>query len=107
MAVQSLKHVPIQCDTVREGPDRAIGDGTGIIMVAETSTGCLLGASGIGERGVPAEQIASKAADELVDAVHSGACVDQWCRTLLHLLKPHSRKHDCCKHHALTVHLPV
>ena len=78
MALQSLKHVSIQCDTLRESPDRAFGDGTGIIVVAETSTGCLLGASGIGERGVPAEQIACKAADELVEAVYSGACVDQW-----------------------------
>ncbi len=48
-------------------------------MVAETSTGCLLGASGIGERGVQAEQIANTAADELIEAVCSGACVDQWC----------------------------
>lgn len=76
--VQSLKHIPIECETVREGSDRAFGDGTGILLVAESSTGCLLGASGIGERGVPAEQIATTAADELVEAVCSGACVDQW-----------------------------
>lgn len=78
LTVQSVKHTPIECETVREGSDRAFGDGTGIVMVAETSTGCLLGASGIGERGVQAEQIAITAADELVHAVCSGACVDQW-----------------------------
>lgn len=76
--MQNLKHVPIECEIVRESALRALGDGTGILMVAETSTGCLLGASGIGERGVQAEQIASTAADELVEAIHSGACVDQW-----------------------------
>ena len=80
--MQTIKHVPIECTTVAETPDRALGDGTGIIMVAETSTGCLLGASGIGERGVPAEHIAGTAADELIDAVSSGACVDQWCAHL-------------------------
>ena len=76
--MQSLKHIPIECETMREGSDTAFGDGTGILMVAETSTGCLLGASGIGERGVQAEQIATTAAEELVEAVCSGACVDQW-----------------------------
>lgn len=76
--MQRLKHIPVECETVREGSDGAFGDGTGILMVAETSTGCLLGASGIGERGVQAEQIATTAADELVEAVGSGACVDQW-----------------------------
>ena len=77
-AVQNLKHIPIHCETIRESPDTALGDGTGIIVVAETSAGCLLGASGIGERGVQAEQIATGAADELVEAACSGACVDQW-----------------------------
>lgn len=76
--MQSVKNTPIDCEAVREGSDRAFGDGTGILMVAETSTGCLLGASGIGERGVQAEQIATTAADELVQAICSGACVDQW-----------------------------
>lgn len=77
--MQNLKHIPIECESVAETSDTAFGDGTGIVMVAETSTGCLLGASGIGERGVQAEQIANTAADELIDAICSGACVDQWC----------------------------
>ncbi|KAL3157661.1 hypothetical protein ABBQ32_012103 [Trebouxia sp. C0010 RCD-2024] len=80
---QSVKNTPIDCEAVREGSDRAFGDGTGILMVAETSTGCLLGASGIGERGVQAEQIATTAADELVQAICSGACVDQWLQDQL------------------------
>jgi hypothetical protein len=29
---------------VREAPDHAVGDGGGIVLVATTSTGCLLGA---------------------------------------------------------------
>ncbi|DBB09794.1 TPA: hypothetical protein ACH3X3_001416 [Trebouxia sp. C0006] len=77
---QNLKHIPIECETVAETSDTAFGDGTGIVMVAETSTGCLLGASGIGERGVQAEQIANTTADELIEAIYSGACVDQCSR---------------------------
>lgn len=29
-----------------EPPDRAVGDGCGVLLVAETDAGCLLGASG-------------------------------------------------------------
>lgn len=80
---QNLKHIPLECETVAETSDTAFGDGTGIVMVAETSTRCLLGASGIGERGVQAEQIANTAADELIEAIYSGACVDQWLQDQL------------------------
>ncbi|DBA82643.1 TPA: hypothetical protein ACH3X1_006890 [Trebouxia sp. C0004] len=80
---QNVKHIPIECETVAETPDTAFGDGTGIVMVAETSTGCLLGASGIGERGVQAEQIANTAANELIEDIYSGACVDQWLQDQL------------------------
>ena len=52
--------------------------GAGVLIVAETTTGCLLAASGIGERGVQAEEVAAKACDELLEVIESGACVDQW-----------------------------
>ena len=52
--------------------------GAGVLVVAETTTGCLLAASGIGERGVQAEDVAAKACDELIEVIESGACVDQW-----------------------------
>ena len=50
----------------------------GVLIVAETTTGCLVAASGIGERGVQAEDVAGKACDELIEVIESGACVDQW-----------------------------
>ena len=73
-----LRRVPVESETVAEPADKALGDGTGLLIVVETSTGCLLGASGIGERGVQAEQVAGTAADELIEVIESGACVDQW-----------------------------
>lgn len=75
---QVLRGVLIETEVVAEPSSRAEGDGTGILIVGETTTGCLLGASGIGERGVSAEQVAATAADELIEAIESGACVDQW-----------------------------
>ena len=70
--------IAVRMETVHEPPERALGDGCGILMVARTSMGCLLGASGLGERGVPAEVIGQRAADELADVLESGACVDDW-----------------------------
>ena len=61
---------------VQETRDSALGDGCGITLVAETDTGCLLGASALGERGKRAEDVGREAAVELAAAVKSGACVD-------------------------------
>ena len=61
---------------VHEARDTAFGDGCGITLVAETDTGCLLGASALGERGKRAEEVGRGAALELGAALKSGACVD-------------------------------
>jgi RNA 3'-terminal phosphate cyclase (ATP) len=53
-------------------------DGCSLLMVAQSSTGCLLGSSDIGERGKPSEQLARSAVDELLaNLAHSGA-VDEY-----------------------------
>jgi RNA 3'-terminal phosphate cyclase (ATP) len=70
------KNIKINRICVREPPEQAFGDGCGIILVAKSSTGCLLGATGLGERGVPAEDVAQGAADELMDLINSKTCVD-------------------------------
>eukprot|EP00887_Chlorella_sp_A99_P006731 scaffold3.g6731.t1 len=64
-------------EVVHEPPERAFGDGCAALVVARTSTGCLLGASALGERGVPAEELGQRAATELCDALASGSCTDQ------------------------------
>jgi len=40
--------------------------------------GCLLGAAAPGRRGVSAEQIGSQAAQELLEDLKHGGCVDRW-----------------------------
>ena len=64
--------------TRRETPESARGDGAGITLVAETETGCLLGASALGERGVPAETVGTRCGAALAAALASGACVDEY-----------------------------
>ena len=55
-----------------------IGDGVSLILVAHTSTGCMLGASAVGERGLPAEEVAAKAANQLLANIDAGGCVDEY-----------------------------
>jgi RNA 3'-terminal phosphate cyclase (ATP) len=63
----------------QEPPNRAVGSGCGITLVAETDTGCLLGASGLGQRGKRAEDVGADAGAELGVALKSRACVDCHC----------------------------
>jgi RNA 3'-terminal phosphate cyclase (ATP) len=66
----------VSVDIVQETRDSAFGDGCGITLVAETDTGCLLGASALGERGKRAEDVGREAATELAAVLKGGACVD-------------------------------
>lgn len=72
-AVEVARHV------VHEPGERAVGDGAGLLLVAATSSGCLLGASARADKGVPAEAVGVAAAQELREALASGAAVDEWC----------------------------
>ena len=55
---------------------RAMGSGCGILIVACTSTGCLLGSDGLGDHNEPANVTGKRTALELLSALDSGACVD-------------------------------
>jgi RNA 3'-terminal phosphate cyclase (ATP) len=55
-----------------------LGDGVSLLLVAHTSTGCVLGASGVGERGLPAETLAQRVAEQLITNLDTGACVDEY-----------------------------
>merc|ERR1712080_521255 len=48
----------------------------GIIVIAETSTGCILSGDAIGKRGKPSEQVGLAAAEALQTCIKSKACVD-------------------------------
>eukprot|EP00741_Cyanophora_paradoxa_P007946 tig00000133_g7686.t1 len=63
------KRVEIAKEVRRETRESAFGDGTGITLVVESSTGCLL--------GVRAEEVGQTAAQQLGEDLATGACVDQ------------------------------
>ena len=76
------KDIPIDIEIVKE-PDNYIGVGTGIIVIAETSTGCILAGSALGKKGVTAEAVGLEAAQQLIEELRFEACVDQFMQDQL------------------------
>ncbi|GFS38177.1 RNA 3'-terminal phosphate cyclase [Nephila pilipes] len=66
----------IRIDRVKEPDEKVIGIGSGIVLMAKTDTGCLIGGAALGKRGVSVDDVGEKAARELEKEIKSGACVD-------------------------------
>ncbi|XP_029943106.1 RNA 3'-terminal phosphate cyclase [Salarias fasciatus] len=61
----------------------AFGNGSGILLVAETTGGCLLASSALGKRGVSPEQVGVAAAEALLGNLRHGGCVDDFLQDQL------------------------
>ncbi|KAL3288632.1 hypothetical protein HHI36_003065 [Cryptolaemus montrouzieri] len=70
----------IDIETYKEDRDIAPDNGAGIILVAETSTGCVLGSSALVKRGEQALDAGQRAAESLLKSIRDGACVDEYCQ---------------------------
>ncbi|XP_063607597.1 RNA 3'-terminal phosphate cyclase-like [Penaeus indicus] len=68
--------VKIRVDRIQEHPETAVGSGSGIVLWAETTSGCILGGSSLGKKGKPAEQDGENAAKEILDCIKRKACLD-------------------------------
>ncbi|XP_044264550.1 RNA 3'-terminal phosphate cyclase [Tribolium madens] len=67
----------IQIERYKEDRNIAPDNCSGIILVAETDTGCILGGSALGKRGENAEETGKRAAMQLAKSIEEGACVDE------------------------------
>lgn len=67
---------PINIDVYKEDPGVARENCSGIVLCCETSTNCILGGSGLGNRKENSFTTGQKAMKEIVDATSVGACVD-------------------------------
>ncbi|KAF5274634.1 hypothetical protein FQR65_LT04334 [Abscondita terminalis] len=67
----------VQIETYKEDNKIAPDNGSGIILVATTNTGCIIGGSALGRRNEKPEQSGTKAADEILESFHEGACLDK------------------------------
>ncbi|KAE8743573.1 hypothetical protein FOCC_FOCC010820 [Frankliniella occidentalis] len=72
----ALGNIPVEIIGYKESPQQAVGNGSGVNLFAETSTGCILGGSSLGKRNLNVHEVSSQAVKELIDALKSGACVD-------------------------------
>ncbi|KAL3869113.1 hypothetical protein ACJMK2_041838 [Sinanodonta woodiana] len=75
---ESFPDVPIRIEAVKEPQDKAFGNGTGIICVAETDTGCLLSWAVLGKKGIPAEKVGREAGEMLLNQLCHGGCIDDF-----------------------------
>ncbi|XP_078656652.1 RNA 3'-terminal phosphate cyclase-like [Branchiostoma floridae x Branchiostoma belcheri] len=96
--------VPVDIEAVQEPRHAAFGNGNGIVIMAETSTGCRLGGSALGKRGVQAEDVGRKAAQMLVKNLKHGGCVDEYLQDQLILFMALAKGKSSVRSGLITLH---
>ncbi|XP_073227285.1 RNA 3'-terminal phosphate cyclase-like [Porites lutea] len=94
----------INIEPVQEPPEKAHESGTGIMVMAESSTGCRLAGSAIGKKGVPAEEVARNAVDELTSNLQHNSCVDEHLQDQLIIFMALAKGHSSLRCGPLTMH---
>lgn len=69
-------HRNINIECYKEERNFAPDNCNGIILVAEFSSGCIVGSDGLGKRGADAAEVGRGAAQRLRNALGAGACLD-------------------------------
>ncbi|XP_044288504.1 RNA 3'-terminal phosphate cyclase [Varanus komodoensis] len=80
---KEIRDLSVNIQAVREPDNEAFGNGSGIIIVAETSTGCLLAGSSLGKRGKNADKVGIEAAEMLLGNLRHGGAVDDFLQDQL------------------------
>jgi RNA 3'-terminal phosphate cyclase (RTC), insert domain len=62
------------------------GNGSGIVLWAETDVGCVFGASALGSKGTDPEAVGDEAAQELIRGLRAGGCVDEYMQVIPNFL---------------------
>jgi RNA 3'-terminal phosphate cyclase (ATP) len=70
-------------EILKESPEDSVGAGCSLIIVAESTTGCLIAGSAIGKKGVPAEKVAEEAVTMLHANMDHHVCVDEFLQDQL------------------------
>ncbi|KAM0733810.1 RNA 3'-terminal phosphate cyclase [Formica fusca] len=73
----NIRVPPITIEAYREDRAMAVGNGSGINIVCNTSTGCVFGGSGLGSGRHEALPPGETAANEILKPLLTGACVDE------------------------------
>ncbi|KAM4629777.1 RNA 3'-terminal phosphate cyclase [Polymixia lowei] len=79
---KEIKDLYINIQPLQE-KEKAYGNGNGIIIIAESSTGCLFAGSALGKKGVYADKVGIEAAEMLLRNIRHNGCVDEFLQDQL------------------------
>ncbi|XP_067027666.1 RNA 3'-terminal phosphate cyclase-like isoform X1 [Acropora muricata] len=97
-------NIDINIEPVKEPANKAHGNGSGIVVIAESETGCRLGGSALGKKGVPGEEVARNAVDKLTNNLQHDGCVDEFLQDQLIIFMALAKGHSSLKCGPLTMH---
>ncbi|MBN3307308.1 RNA 3'-terminal phosphate cyclase [Amia ocellicauda] len=80
---KEIKDLYINIQSLQEKKDEAFGNGSGIIIIAESSTGCIFAGSALGKKGVYVDKVGIEAAEMLLRNIRHNGCVDEFLQDQL------------------------
>ncbi|KAL6309165.1 RNA 3'-terminal phosphate cyclase [Sparassis latifolia] len=94
----------IDISSVREKRSESVGSGSGIVLWAETSGGCVLGGSAVGQKRRDPATVGREAAEELVRNLEHGGCVDEHMQDQMIIFLALARGRSTVRTGPLTLH---
>ncbi|XP_056133080.1 RNA 3'-terminal phosphate cyclase [Lampris incognitus] len=100
---KEIKELYINIQPLQE-KDKACGNGNGIIIIAESSTGCLFAGSALGKKGVYADKVGIEAAEMLLRNIRHNGCVDEFLQDQLIIFMALAKGTSRIRTGAVTLH---
>ncbi|AWP10422.1 putative RNA 3'-terminal phosphate cyclase [Scophthalmus maximus] len=100
---KEIKDLYINIQALQE-KDKACGSGNGIIIIAESSTGCLFAGSALGKKGVYADKVGIEAAEMLLRNIRHNGCVDEFLQDQLIIFMAAAKGTSRIRTGAVTLH---
>ncbi|XP_032426939.1 RNA 3'-terminal phosphate cyclase-like [Xiphophorus hellerii] len=100
---KEIKELYINIQAVQE-KEKAYGNGNGIIIIAESSTGCLFAGSALGKKGVYADKVGIEAAEMLLRNLRHNGCVDEFLQDQLIIFMALAKGTSRIRTGAVTLH---
>jgi len=102
-AEEILKKYDVRLDKKTKYSD-SLCPGSGLVLVARTENGCVLGSDGLGERGKKAEVVAEEAGEKMKLLLHSRSSVDDFMSDQILPYLAYCRKNSSFTAPELTMH---
>ncbi|XP_071328928.1 RNA 3'-terminal phosphate cyclase [Trachinotus anak] len=100
---KEIKELYINIQPLQE-KEKACGNGNGIIIIAESSTGCLFAGSALGKKGVYADKVGIEAAEMLLRNIRHNGCVDEFLQDQLIIFMALAKGTSRIRTGAVTLH---